>query len=90
MSEIKIPGGASTEQIDAYLAIPDGEGPWPGVVVLHEAYGLNDDIRRHGRIEDARGEPMGAARFRHRSAGDLSTRRFRRENAGLQADGDHR
>jgi carboxymethylenebutenolidase len=28
-----------------YLAIPEGSGPWPGVVVLHELLGLNDDIR---------------------------------------------
>lgn len=25
---------------------PGGEGPWPGVLVLHESFGLNDDIRR--------------------------------------------
>ncbi len=29
----------------AYLAIPDGPGPHPGVVVVHEASGLNDNIR---------------------------------------------
>ena len=29
----------------AYLALPDGTGPFPGVVVIHEAYGLNDHIR---------------------------------------------
>jgi len=28
-----------------FLALPDGAGPFPGVVVIHEAYGLNDDIR---------------------------------------------
>lgn len=28
-----------------YLALPDGRGPHPGVVVIHEAYGLNDNIR---------------------------------------------
>jgi carboxymethylenebutenolidase len=28
-----------------YIAVPTAGGPWPGVVVLHEAYGLVDDIR---------------------------------------------
>src|SRR5216683_4424662 len=28
-----------------YLALPDGNGPFPGIVVIHEAYGLNDHIR---------------------------------------------
>jgi carboxymethylenebutenolidase len=35
-----------TETLDAaYLALPDGPGPYPGVVVIHEAFGLNDNIR---------------------------------------------
>jgi carboxymethylenebutenolidase len=29
----------------SYLALPDGAGPFPGVVVIHEASGLNDNIR---------------------------------------------
>ncbi len=29
----------------SYLALPDGDGPYPGVVVVHEAFGLNDNIR---------------------------------------------
>jgi carboxymethylenebutenolidase len=29
----------------SYLALPDGGGPFPGVVVVHEAFGLNDNIR---------------------------------------------
>ena len=41
-----------TREIDRYelkgggfLALPDGRGPHPGVVVIHEAYGLNDHIK---------------------------------------------
>ncbi len=29
----------------SYLVVPDGDGPHPGVVVVHEAFGLNDNIR---------------------------------------------
>ncbi|BDZ47142.1 dienelactone hydrolase family protein [Naasia aerilata] len=28
------------------VGIPSGEGPWPGVVMVHEAFGLNDTMRR--------------------------------------------
>jgi carboxymethylenebutenolidase len=28
-----------------YLVTPDGSGPHPGVVVIHEVYGLNDQIK---------------------------------------------
>jgi len=31
--------------LHGYLALPDAAGPHPGVVVIHEAYGLNDNIR---------------------------------------------
>ncbi|MEI8406616.1 MULTISPECIES: dienelactone hydrolase family protein [unclassified Kribbella] len=35
-----------TETLDSsFLALPDGAGPHPGVVVIHEAFGLNDNIR---------------------------------------------
>jgi carboxymethylenebutenolidase len=29
----------------AFAALPDGDGPYPGVVVIHEAYGLNENIK---------------------------------------------
>lgn len=32
--------------VPGYLATPNTSGPWPGVVVVHEIFGLNDDIRR--------------------------------------------
>lgn len=32
--------------VPGYLAVPSGgAGPWPGVVVIHELFGLNGDIR---------------------------------------------
>jgi carboxymethylenebutenolidase len=31
--------------LEAYLATPDGAGPFPAVVVIHEIFGLNDNIR---------------------------------------------
>ncbi|HLI88596.1 MAG TPA: dienelactone hydrolase family protein [Ktedonobacteraceae bacterium] len=36
---------SGARQVDAYLARPDGEGPFPGVVIIHEIYGLNENIR---------------------------------------------
>lgn len=40
---MRTPDGSSFR---AELFAPAGEGPYPGVVVLHESFGLNDDIRR--------------------------------------------
>ena len=37
------PGEGRT--LNAYYAAPDGPGPFPGVLVIHEAFGLNDNIR---------------------------------------------
>jgi carboxymethylenebutenolidase len=37
---------SAPRQIRAYQAEPSAPGPWPAVVVVHEAWGLNDDIRR--------------------------------------------
>src|SRR5262245_52265474 len=38
-SKITLPGGSA-----AYLSLPDGKGPFPGIVVVHEWWGLNDHI----------------------------------------------
>ena len=47
MPETTIGGAASASQLKAYLAVPPvGTGPWPGVVVVHEAFGLTDDTRQ--------------------------------------------
>ncbi len=39
---VTLPNG--TPNLSGYLALPPGEGKFPGVVVIHEAYGLNDNI----------------------------------------------
>jgi carboxymethylenebutenolidase len=39
-----VDGGS--DRLRGYLAVPAGDGPWPGVVAIHEALGLNDLVRR--------------------------------------------
>lgn len=47
---IPLPGG---HHLDGAIARPEGNGPFPGVLVLHEIFGLNDDMRRiAGRFAD--------------------------------------
>lgn len=33
--------------LKGYVSRPSGDGPWPGVVVLHEAFGADEVMRRH-------------------------------------------
>ncbi|MBV9291366.1 MAG: dienelactone hydrolase family protein, partial [Frankiales bacterium] len=44
MTDVSFPVAGGT--LPGYLALPDGAGPWPGVVVVHEVFGLTDDIRK--------------------------------------------
>lgn len=39
-----VPDGS--KQLSGYLARPAGDGPWPGVVAIHEAFGLDAVLRR--------------------------------------------
>jgi carboxymethylenebutenolidase len=36
-----------SQPLHGYLATPTGAGPWPGVVMIHEIFGLDDVMRRH-------------------------------------------
>ena len=35
-----------SKNLEAVLGIPDGEGPWPAVVVMHEIFGIDEEMRK--------------------------------------------
>lgn len=43
MVDVRIPAPAG--DVPAYVAEPLDDGPWPGVVVIHDAFGMTDDLR---------------------------------------------
>jgi carboxymethylenebutenolidase len=45
MPDIDLAGPDAARRLTGYLVRPDGEGPWPGVVLVHEAFGL-DPVQR--------------------------------------------
>ena len=46
LTETSVPLGGS-QPLHGYLAQPSGAGTWPGLVLIHELFGLDDAMRRH-------------------------------------------
>jgi alpha-beta hydrolase superfamily lysophospholipase len=77
-------GITRTQSLDrSYLALPDGPGPFPGVVVVHEASGLNDNIRDIcGRFAAEGYAALGADLFEGRNRAVCMARMFSGGMAG--------
>ncbi len=55
-TEIPLPAASpdASPGLHGVLAVPQGEGPWPAVVVVHEAFGVTDVMRRQAeRLAEA-------------------------------------
>lgn len=44
ISNTTIPGQKGSPDVLAFVAYPEGEGPFPAVIMIHEFYGLNESI----------------------------------------------
>ena len=52
-STVSYPSG--TDTVSSFLAKPDGPGPFPAVIVIHEWWGLNDQIKETAKKFAAEG-----------------------------------
>lgn len=43
MTDVRVPSPRA--DVPTYVAEPRGDAPWPGVVVLHDVFGMTDDLR---------------------------------------------
>ena len=44
-SMVPVPHSNGKATMESFFVRPEGQGPFPGLVVIHEAFGLNDNIR---------------------------------------------
>ncbi|MDT5071810.1 MAG: carboxymethylenebutenolidase [Mycobacterium sp.] len=87
MPDITYPTPAGS--LAGYLAVPEAPGPWPGVVVIHDAFGLSRDIKRiTDRVAGAGYVALAPALFRRgfRSRCVVSTLRSLSVGGGVAID----
>src|SRR6266498_5775507 len=44
-STVSVPRANGKDTMESFLPKPEGTGPFPGLIVIHEIFGLNDNIR---------------------------------------------
>ena len=45
MSTVSVPRANGNDVMESLFVRPEGAGPFPGLIVIHEIFGLNDNIR---------------------------------------------
>ncbi len=66
---VRYPSGAET--VEGYLVLPEGKGPFPAVVVIHEWWGLNDQVRSEAaKLAEAGYAALAVDLYRGRVAAD--------------------
>jgi dienelactone hydrolase len=46
---VSVPRANAKGVMDSFFVKPEGSGPFPGMIVIHEIFGLNDNIRQISR-----------------------------------------
>lgn len=77
---------AARTDIPVYVAVPEGEGPWPGVVVVHDALGMTSDLRNQADWLAGEGYLAAAPDLYHR--GGRLRCMFRTIRAAVRREGD--